>query len=301
MARFNAGAPSGAWEQWPYQDRNGNISVITGGNDGSATLLEYYRYDAFGQPTIYDPATDAVRPTTTIANRFLFTGREWNPEYKFYEYRARAYSPALGRFMSEDPKGFDAGDYNLYRYVGNDPLDHTDPTGEIIDTIADIGFIGYDLYRLAADGRSNFSSNLTALGLDAAGAAVPFVTGAGVAYRTACLANTAHRVEEATKAAEVAAKGKAFTRAQKREILQANREKNAGQLRSDKSGQELVPSKKSERGVTPPQNEAQVDHMNPRSKGGSNTPDNSQVLSRQENREKSDKIPPPPLLQKYGG
>ncbi len=131
VARFNAGAPSGAWEQWPYQDRNGNISVITGGNDGAATLLEYYRYDAFGQPTIYDPATDMERTGgTAIANRFLFTGREWNPEYKFYEYRARAYSPALGRFMSEDPKGFDAGDYNLYRYVGNDPLDKTDPMGE---------------------------------------------------------------------------------------------------------------------------------------------------------------------------
>ncbi len=31
--------------------------------------------------------------------------------------------------MSEDPKGFDAGDYNLYRYVGNDPLDKADPMG----------------------------------------------------------------------------------------------------------------------------------------------------------------------------
>jgi uncharacterized protein RhaS with RHS repeats len=31
--------------------------------------------------------------------------------------------------MSEDPKGFDAGDYNLYRYCHNDPLDFTDPMG----------------------------------------------------------------------------------------------------------------------------------------------------------------------------
>jgi hypothetical protein len=31
--------------------------------------------------------------------------------------------------MSEDPKGFDAGDYNLFRYVHNDPLDRTDPMG----------------------------------------------------------------------------------------------------------------------------------------------------------------------------
>ncbi len=60
----------------------------------------------------------------------MFTGREWAPaNFGFYEYRARAYHPGLGRFMSEDPKGFDAGDYNLFRYCGNDPEDRVDPMG----------------------------------------------------------------------------------------------------------------------------------------------------------------------------
>ena len=45
------------------------------------------------------------------------------------QYRARAYHPSLGRFMSEDPKDFDAGDYNLFRYCHNDPIDFTDPMG----------------------------------------------------------------------------------------------------------------------------------------------------------------------------
>src|SRR4029077_5769399 len=70
-------------------------------------------------------------------NRFLFTGREYAATYRgtytalfaFYEYRARAYNPTLGRFMSEDPKLFDAGDYNLFRYCRNDPIDMTDPMG----------------------------------------------------------------------------------------------------------------------------------------------------------------------------
>src|SRR5205823_4899919 len=31
--------------------------------------------------------------------------------------------------MNEDPKLFDAGDYNLFRYCSNDPLDKTDPMG----------------------------------------------------------------------------------------------------------------------------------------------------------------------------
>jgi len=58
----------------------------------------------------------------------MYTGREFSP-FGFYEYRARAYHPGLGRFTSEDPKLFDAGDYNLFRYCDNDPIDMTDPMG----------------------------------------------------------------------------------------------------------------------------------------------------------------------------
>ena len=113
---------NGVMQGWYYfPDRNGNISVVT---NGQSTVRESYRYDAFGAPTVTVGAGQ-----TAINNRILFTGREWNPAFGFYEYRARAYNPTIGRFMSEDPKGFDAGDYNLYRYVGNDPLNRSDPMG----------------------------------------------------------------------------------------------------------------------------------------------------------------------------
>src|SRR5207244_11477172 len=96
-----------------------------------------YRYDAFGAPTIYAP-TWIVRTSTIYDNRFLFTGREYAatyrstynvPAFNFYEYRARAYNATLGRFMSEDTKLFDAGDYDLFRYCHNDPINLTDPMG----------------------------------------------------------------------------------------------------------------------------------------------------------------------------
>src|SRR5262245_14130258 len=39
------------------------------------------------------------------------------------------YDPTVARFTTEDPLDFDAGDPNLYRYVGNSPTNATDPSG----------------------------------------------------------------------------------------------------------------------------------------------------------------------------
>jgi RHS repeat-associated protein len=109
-----------------YQhDHEGSVTHLT---DWSRNVLETFRYDAFGAVTIRN-GTGQVISQTAYNNRLMFTGREYIQQFGIYEYRARTYHPGLGRFMSEDPKGFDAGDYNVFRYCGNDPLDHTDPMG----------------------------------------------------------------------------------------------------------------------------------------------------------------------------
>jgi RHS repeat-associated protein len=127
----------GTDDQWYWyflnQDAEGSVTHLT---DASGSVIERYRYDVFGAPSIYAP-NGSGRSSTIFDNRFLFTGREYAATYRstyistfnVYEYRARAYNPALGRFMSEDPKLFDPGDYNLFRYCHNDPVDFTDPMG----------------------------------------------------------------------------------------------------------------------------------------------------------------------------
>ena len=109
------------------QDHEGSTTHVTNLNNGSGQIIERYRYDVFGLPTIYAPDW-TVRTGSSYGNRFLFTGREYDGAW-VYEYRARLYHSGLGRFMSEDPKLFDAGDYNLFRYCHNDPIDFTDPMG----------------------------------------------------------------------------------------------------------------------------------------------------------------------------
>jgi uncharacterized protein RhaS with RHS repeats len=40
-----------------------------------------------------------------------------------------SYDPTIGRWISQDPIGFKAGDANIYRYVGNSPTLSMDPSG----------------------------------------------------------------------------------------------------------------------------------------------------------------------------
>jgi RHS repeat-associated protein len=114
----------GVWSYHHY-DARGHCIILT---DASGNLMEQYSYDAFGKVYYYDGAGNALTDSAR-GNRFLFTGREWLSTLRLYDYRNRLYLPELGRFIQPDPKEFDAGDYNLYRYCHNDPVNKTDPLG----------------------------------------------------------------------------------------------------------------------------------------------------------------------------
>ena len=84
--------------------------------------------------------------------------------------------------------------------------------------------------------------------------------------------------------------GKRFTKTQKCKINEANRAANGGVLRDDDTGQLLVAGQKHQKGVTPPTNEAHVDHIVPKSKDGTNSYSNAKVISRERNLKKGNKV-----------
>ena len=108
-----------------HADQFGSVKFLL---NSANTGIEKYTYDAFGAPKITDWAGN-VRTDSAYGNRFMFTGREYLSTIGIYDYRNRMYSPLLGRFLQTDPLGFDAGDNNLYRYCGNNPVNLSDPDG----------------------------------------------------------------------------------------------------------------------------------------------------------------------------
>jgi RHS repeat-associated protein len=103
---------------WLLADDQGTVRDVV---DGAGAVIDHLVVDAF------EAVVSQTHPGA--APRFIYTGREYDPETGLYQYRERYYDPAVGRFLSADPSGFAAGDPNLYRYVGNAAPNARDPSG----------------------------------------------------------------------------------------------------------------------------------------------------------------------------
>ena len=97
-------------------DALGSTLALT---DSSGTVQTSYSFEPFG---------NTAQSGSSTTNSFAYTGRELDAG-NLYFYRARYYSPALQRFISEDPARLGGGDTNFYAYVRNMPTNLRDPFG----------------------------------------------------------------------------------------------------------------------------------------------------------------------------
>ncbi|GIW83750.1 MAG: hypothetical protein KatS3mg106_263 [Gemmataceae bacterium] len=110
---------------WVVQDANYNVTALF---DNAGNVVERYIYDPFGQVTVLT-ASWAVRSASAYAWVHLHQGGRFDATSGLYHFRNRDYSPTLGRWTSLDPLSYAAGDVNLYRSHGNDPINSLDPSG----------------------------------------------------------------------------------------------------------------------------------------------------------------------------
>ena len=140
---------------WEYSDTKTATHTLATDNRYRASLTFHHNHqrsvaaitDLKGvvlQTTHYAPFGKTLATTGTLDNALLYTGRELDSESGLYYYRARYYDSELGRFLTEDPLGFEAG-VNFYAYVGNNPVNNTDPTGMIFESGWDVANVGMGL------------------------------------------------------------------------------------------------------------------------------------------------------------
>jgi RHS repeat-associated protein len=146
--------------RYVHQDVLGSVVMLT---DSNGAAYQSYSYDAWGKVTARD-ASGSVIASSAISAPWLFTGRRYDRESGLYHYRARTYSAELGRFLQMDPIKFDAGDPNIFRYVGNDPFNWTDPSGKCLALPIVIGLeVLFDV-ALSAEIAREIDDLITAMG-----------------------------------------------------------------------------------------------------------------------------------------
>lgn len=117
-------------------DAQGSTIGLT---NSSGSLIQQYQYNPYG---------GVAASTSGTTNPYQYTGRE-NDGDGLYYYRARYYSPAMGRFIGEDPAGFSGGQLNFYAYVAGNPIAYRDPSGHLL-VEAGVGAVVGGVWGLAS-------------------------------------------------------------------------------------------------------------------------------------------------------
>ena len=102
-----------------------HLRSVTGISTHTGEAAQQNAFTAFG---------NQLRAAGAEVTSLRYTGREFDDETGLYYYRARFYDPLIGRFLQEDPIGFDGG-INLYAYVNNNPVNANDPSGEVLNLV----------------------------------------------------------------------------------------------------------------------------------------------------------------------
>lgn len=175
------------------KDIQGSTNIIT--ND-EQQCVKVYEYTDYGETT--------VTVGEEFENEICYTGGIYDSFTGLYYLNARYYNPETGIFLSQDTyrgEEKDSKTWNLYAYCAGNPIAYVDPSGHFIETLFDIGSIGYSTVDLV---RNPSWANLGYLAWDVGATIVPAIPGSYTAKGVKAVS----KVSKGKKAKKLAKAGK---------------------------------------------------------------------------------------------
>ncbi|BAU53130.1 tRNA nuclease WapA precursor [Mucilaginibacter gotjawali] len=265
--------------QYYLGDNLGNTRVTFSTKTSPATAVQTDNYLPFG--------TEISRGTiTNPKNEYLYNKKELQEELGEYDYGARFYDPVIARWTTIDAYAEhpDQIDFSPYHYVKDNPIRYNDPDGNCPICLV--------------WGAELIEAGLVAVGIVGTAAIIvhshiQHVNSNGSPVMQQSTIERTPIVQARTLSPPGSRAGKPHTPAGKKKVIDDNKAANDGKTICQGCGVETTKPEKSQKGVTPPTTDTQVDHIDPQANGGSGTTDNGQVLCRGCNIDKSDKVPAP--------
>jgi RHS repeat-associated protein len=150
VVRFHDADTNGSYENagdnilYYTQDANFNTTALV--DEATGDVAERYIYTAYGEAMCLDLNWANGQATSRVSNEILFTGHLLDAESGLVQARERDLHTTLGRWTSEDPRGY-ADTANVYEYVAGCAPNATDPLGEASLTVSRLNDPGIDLSK----------------------------------------------------------------------------------------------------------------------------------------------------------